>query len=118
MKHDPIQEIICPDGTELLQFVGDNTDHDLDTVDGKKTHHGLGSIAIANGKFTAKKIARSPVPRHKKENWSDIKSNEGIPKKTYDGSKNVSFMYRTICFQYLPIFRQSVGIFGKIRKIS
>jgi 5'-3' exonuclease len=83
VKHDPIQEIVCPDETELLQFVGDNTDHDLATVDGKKTHHGLGSIAIANGKFPAKKIARASVPRDRKENWSDLVSNEGIPIKPY-----------------------------------
>eukprot|EP00794_Sanderia_malayensis_P002755 gene2755-3185_t len=51
VKHDVSEKIICPEGTSFLQFVADNTDHDLATPDGKNTHHGLGSIAIANGNF-------------------------------------------------------------------
>ena len=83
VKHDTIEEVICPQETAFLQYVGDNTDHDLATVDGKNTHHGLGSIAIANGKFSDRKIGRAAVPRDKKENWSDITSNQGIPIKPY-----------------------------------
>ena len=45
-------DVVWPDGTAFLQFVADNTDQDLATIDGKKTHHGLGSIAIANGNFS------------------------------------------------------------------
>ena len=52
MKHDTTEEVICPYETIFLQFVGDNTDHDLATVNGKNTHNGLGSIAIANGNFS------------------------------------------------------------------
>ena len=51
MKHDVSEKIIYPEGTSFLQYVADNTDHDLATLDGKKTHHGLGSIAVANGNF-------------------------------------------------------------------
>ena len=48
-KYDKIDEVIYPDGgTLFLQFVFDNTDHNMATTYGKNTHHRLGSIAIAN----------------------------------------------------------------------
>ena len=78
MKHDATDEIICPDGTAFLQFVSDNTDHDLATLHGKNTHHGLGSIAIANGNFSNVLVYRQRIPRDKKEPWSQVVSNEGI----------------------------------------
>ena len=83
IKHDRTEEIICPHETAFLQYVGDNTDHNLATLDGKNTHHGLGSIAIANGQFSHRKFGRTAVPRDKKENWSEIQFNQGIPIKTY-----------------------------------
>ena len=79
VTHDSIDDDLCPEGTSFLQFVGDNTDHDLATIDGKNTHHGLGAIAIANGKFNDKTPHRRPVPRDKRENWANVASNEGIP---------------------------------------
>jgi len=69
---------MCPEGTSFLQFVSDNTDHDLATLDGKHTHHGLGSLAIANGNFSSLTLPSQRIPREKKENWSDIQSNKGI----------------------------------------
>ena len=30
------------------------------------------------------------------------------------GPRNISIMYKLICFQYLPIFRQSIDIFAEI----
>ena len=47
VEHDSIDDDLCPEGTAFLQFVGDNTDHDLATIDGKNTHHGLRAIAIS-----------------------------------------------------------------------
>ncbi|XP_076800982.1 uncharacterized protein LOC143445626 [Clavelina lepadiformis] len=67
VKHDSVEEVICPDGTAFLQFVADNTDHDICTIDGKNTHHGLGSIAIANGNFTMQQVGRNRIPREKKD---------------------------------------------------
>ena len=46
-------------------------------------HHGLGSIAIANGNFSDTIVTRKPVPRDKKVAWSSITSNQGIPTKVY-----------------------------------
>lgn len=84
VKHDDINSVMCPLETEFLQYVGDNTDHDIATVDGKNTHHGLGAIAIANGKFSNTRIHRTALPRDKKQNWTDITSNTGIEVKQYD----------------------------------
>ena len=44
--------------------MSDNTDHDMATIDGKNTHHGLGSIAIANG-FVDISVSGQRVPRNK-----------------------------------------------------
>ena len=61
VQHDITTEVICPPGTAYLQY-----DHDTATIDGKNTHHGLGSIAIANGKFSNFDTRRTPLPRDKK----------------------------------------------------
>ena len=78
IKHDVSDEIICPQGTSFLQFVSDNTDHDLATLDGKQTHHALGTLAIANGNFSGTILPIQKIPREKKENWSTIQGNNGI----------------------------------------
>ena len=95
MKHDTTERVICPYETTFLQFVGDNTDHDLATVDGKNTHHGLGSIAIPKGKFSNSKFIRQAISRDKKQNWSDIASNKGIEIKQYN-SLDVPALGRTV----------------------
>ena len=87
VKHDSIEDIICPEGTAFLQFVGDNTDHDIATIDGKNTHHGLGSIAIANGNFSDKAMKRAVMPREKKVDWTDVPTNAGIPIKQFFSTK-------------------------------
>ena len=95
VKNDTVDDIVCPDGTAFLQFVADNTDHDLATIDGKKTHHGLGSIAIANGNFSGAQIQRNRIPREKKENWCQVESNVGIKIVQYY-TPNVSALGETI----------------------
>ena len=67
VQHDITTEVMCPPGTTYLQYVGDNTDHDTATIEDKNTHHGLGSIAIANGKFSNFDTRRTPLPRDKKQ---------------------------------------------------
>ena len=85
MKHDVSEEVICPKGTTFLSFVADNTDHDMATLDGKKTHHGLGSIAIVKCGHISTTCPSQKIARDKKENWSDIKSCEGIKIRQYFG---------------------------------
>ena len=83
LKHDDTEEIMYPKGTSLLQFVSDNTDHDIATLDGKNTHHGLDSIAVANGCFDNVSVHRQRIPVDKNRAWSNIKSNEGIKTMQY-----------------------------------
>ena len=83
MKHDVSEEVICPEGTTFLEFVADNTNHDMAALDGKGTHHQLESIAIANGGHISATCPTHRVPRDRKENWGDIKSYEGIKIRQY-----------------------------------
>lgn len=89
------EEVIYPEGTTFLQFVADNTDHDMATLDGKKTHHGLGSMAIANGGQISTTCSTHKIPRNKKENWGGIKSCEGIQIRQYFGA-DVPALAKTI----------------------
>ena len=82
--HYATEEVICPCETTFLQFVGNNTDHDLANFDGENTHHGLASIAIGNGKFSNSKFIGQAILREKKYNWSDIASNKGIERKQFN----------------------------------
>ena len=67
MRHDATKKVICQYEITFLQLVGDNTDHDLANVNGKNMHHGLGSIAIANGKFSNSKFIWQTVLHDKKQ---------------------------------------------------
>ena len=71
MKHDKINDILCPESTTSIQFVGDNTDHDLATFDRKNAHHGVGSISIAKENFIGH-TNKKRLPRDRKDNWSII----------------------------------------------
>ena len=84
MIYDATEEVICPCETSFLQFVGNNTDHDLANFDGENTHHGLASIAITNGKFSNSKFIGQAILREKKYNCSDIASNKGIEIKQFN----------------------------------
>ena len=44
MNYEPANDVAYPQDTNLLQYVGDNTDHNISTIGGKNTHHGLSSI--------------------------------------------------------------------------
>ena len=66
-----------------MHYVGDNTDHDTPTIDCKNTHHSLGRIAIANGKSSNFDTRRTPLPRDKKQHWSDMQSTQSIPIQNY-----------------------------------
>ena len=68
---DATEEVICPCENSFLQFVGNNTDHDLANFDGENTHHGLASIAITNGKFSNSKFIRQAISHGKMQTWPD-----------------------------------------------
>ena len=69
---------MCSEGKSFLQFVSDNTDHDLATLGGKQTHHELGLLAIANRNSSSFTLPSQRTPRKKKENWSNTQSNKEI----------------------------------------
>ena len=51
----------------FAQFVGDNINHDLNTIDGETTHRGLGSMVIVNGGSFNESSNIEPIPRAKNE---------------------------------------------------
>ena len=63
MKHDVSAEVIFPEGTKFLQFVADNTDHDMAALNGRGTHHVLGSITIVNCGYVSATCPAHRVPR-------------------------------------------------------
>ena len=79
VAHEDVDLSASLSQSTFLQFVGDNTDHDLNTVDGFKTHHGLGSIQVWNGTFNPNVQNCAKIPRKPKLNWSNVANNEGIP---------------------------------------
>ena len=91
MKHVSTNDITCAQVTTFLQYIGDNTDHNISTIDGKNAYHGLPSISVANRNFRKISVQRKVLPRDKKENWSSIASNEGIPNKVVPPSRYNSF---------------------------
>ena len=45
-------ELNIPDGNCLVQYVADNVDHNIRTIDGKNTFHGMGIIATKTPRNT------------------------------------------------------------------
>ena len=92
--HDKIDEVIYPDGTSCLQFLFDNTNHDMATIDAKNTHHRLGSVAIAIGSFADTSVTRQRVPPDKKKASCKVNFDEGIQMIQYI-APNVQSLSRT-----------------------
>ena len=89
VQSENVDNVLLSQKGEFIQYVGDNTDHDINTIDGKNTHHGLGSIIISNGSFGNQPIERNRVPRLSKQNWSTVTNNEGIPILEFSGTGDV-----------------------------
>ena len=91
IEHESMDQVLEALGSGFFQFVGDNTDHDLNTIDGKGTHHGLGSIVVTNGMFGNVNLNRTMtrIVRSKKQNWSSLPNNEGIPILSYERNPSV-----------------------------
>ena len=67
VQHDAATKVICLPGATYLQYVGDNTDHDIATTFDENTHQDLGRIAIDRGRFSNLDTRRTPLPRKKKQ---------------------------------------------------
>lgn len=64
-------DIDCLSSESFVQFVADNADHNLCTLDGKNTFHGMGIIAAVTRPST---ITRKIVPRSKEITSKDIRA--------------------------------------------
>lgn len=63
-------------------FVADNVDHNIATLDGRGTFHGMGVIPVI-----MKKEQRQEVVRRRQKDWinvDDLVKNKGIAILTYD----------------------------------
>ena len=74
-----------PNPHSFIQYLVDNTDHNICTLDGKNTRHGLETIAIS----TTKNQVDDPVcnssliPREKLKHVNEVIKDKGIPIKQY-----------------------------------
>ena len=100
IQHDQIETKISNEQVSLIQLVGDDTDHDLNTIDGKNTHHGLGSIVVINGDFSKIPYKKVSIPRAAKSNWASIPDNDAIPILNFKLERD--FSLKTTMFRPLP----------------
>ena len=63
----------------FFQYVGDNVDHDVATIDGMNTFHGMGLIEVSTPEFPATELS---VPR-KEVGGDEMKSIGTVPFYTY-----------------------------------
>jgi len=70
----------------FTQFAGDNVDHDVCTIDGKGSFHGMGviSVSIPCSVESSGKFSEYPITRCKRINVEHIVANRGIPIVHYD----------------------------------
>ena len=92
VKHHSTEEVICLYEATFLQFVGDNTDHNLETVDGKNTHHGLVPLLLQIVNFQTQNLYGRLFHVTNLVRYS---SNKGIEIKEYNSS-DVPALARTI----------------------
>ncbi len=83
---------------QVIQFVADNVDHNIRTLDGYNTFHGMGMIAT----FTPGKIVSKPIPR-KAVTSDDIKAIGRISIKSY--FQNTSDL--SLSFQGLTVMKNT-----------
>ena len=79
IQYENADDIVINQLGTFIQYVGDNTDHDMNTIVGKNTHHGLGSIIVINGAFSSIHVRKEKAPRNQKQNWVSVPNDEGIP---------------------------------------
>ena len=64
----------------FTQWVADNVDHNIATLDGRDTFHGMGIIAVSTPSDGAKIVANSRViQRHKRMKVNELVNDRGVP---------------------------------------
>ena len=73
IQNENIDEVVVPNPDLFIQYVAD-TYHDTCSLDGKNTHHGLGTIAIATTKNGVNDPVcnRMSIPREKLKHANEV----------------------------------------------
>ena len=72
----------------FTQFVGDNVDHNLNTLDGKGTFHGMGILAASTNKHEIQRMRRSHIKRQKLDRGTDFLLDKGVKIVPYNITSN------------------------------
>ena len=85
IQNENIDVVVILNPDSFIQHVVDNTDHDVCTLDGKNTHHGLGTIAIATTKnqIDDPVCSRLLIPRENLKRINEVIKDKGIPIEQY-----------------------------------
>ena len=85
IQNENIDEVVIPNPDSFIQYVADNTAHDICTLDSKNTRHGLRAIAIANitNQVDGSVCKGMPVPREELKHVNEVIKVKGIPIEHY-----------------------------------
>ena len=85
IQNENIDVVVILNPDSFIQHVADNTDHDVCTLDGKNTHHGLETIAIATTKNQVDDPVcnRMLIPRENLKRINEVIKDKGIPIEQY-----------------------------------
>ena len=83
--NENIDEVVIRNPHSFIHYAADNTHHDLCTLYGKNTHHGLGTIAIVTtiNKVDDPVCNRMPFPRERLKRVDKVIKDEGIPSEQH-----------------------------------
>ena len=83
-------------GGSFTQWIADNVDHNIATLDGKQTFHGMGIVCATTGQFGQERVKQGYViPRHKKVMATHAIKNKGVKIVPYISSTQPG-IYETI----------------------
>ena len=89
-KEEGIERLLCGSYT---QWVADNVDHNICTIDGKDTFHGMGIIAVATRNPTQEPPASIRIPRLQSIlKAKDVTSQKHFPIKWYETTRHFWFI--------------------------
>ena len=67
------------EGDSFTQWIADNVDHNIETIEGKQTFHGMGIVSATTGQFGVEKVGlRHIIPRQKLIKAEHVIRNKGV----------------------------------------
>lgn len=73
---------------EFSQWSADNVDHNVRTIDGHRTFHGMGIICSTTGEIQQSEINNQQIIRQQQKPVNEIIKNKGIPIVPYHSDIN------------------------------